>query len=126
MTLSVAYAAMSSLLRPRLSPALHMLMLCLLVFGLVMQPVLAAACEIDDAQQVLAGSHQPVVTTDFDGSDDCCLSQNCNECCAHTVAMVPKLKVAPSLPLVASPLPTLSMEFEPTAYPVALRPPIAT
>ena len=126
MTLSVAYAAMSIRQRPRLSPALQMLVLCLLVFGLVMKPVLAVACEIDDARQVLADSHQPVVAADSGGSDDCCPSQNCSECCAHTVAMVPKLKVATSLPLMASPLPTLSVEFEPTAYPVALRPPIAT
>src|SRR5687767_12638912 len=126
MTLWVAYAAMSSLLRPRLSPALHLLVLCLLAFGLVMKPVLAVACEIDDARQVLSGTHQPVLTTDVDSIDDCCPSQNCSECCAHTVAMVPKLKVAATLALVANPLSTLSVEFEPTAYPVALRPPITT
>lgn len=125
MFLPVAYAAMSRPLRPRLSPALHLLVLCLLVFGLVMKPVLAVACEIDDARRVLTDG-QPVAAAESEDSDECCPSQNCNECCCPTVAMVPKLKVAASLSLAASPLPALSVEFEPTAYPVALRPPIAT
>jgi hypothetical protein len=74
---------------------------------------------------VLSGEHRPVAATDFGASDDCCLGQNCNECCAHTAAMAPQWRVAAAVPAVASPLPSLSMDFEPTADPVAFRPPIA-
>jgi hypothetical protein len=111
--------------RLRLPLALRVFMLGLLVFGLVMNPVLAAACEIGDASQSLAGQHQPVVAPDSQADEDCCLVQDCSACCAHVAAMVPALKVAAAFPEVASPLPVLSMEFEPTAYPVAFRPPIA-
>jgi hypothetical protein len=119
-------ATMSGLHRLRLPLALRVFVLALLAFGLLMKPVLAVACEIDDARQGLAGQHQPLVAADpGTGGEDCCLVQNCNQCCVHTVAVLPPLKVAASFFAVASPLPALSVEFEPTAYPVALRPPIA-
>jgi len=118
---------MSGLHRLHLPLALHVFVLGLLVFGLVMRPVLAVACEIKDAQQVLTGEHLAAVvkSSDRGANEDCCLVQNCSECCAHAAAMVPQVEVAAAFSGAANPLPALSVEFEPTAYPVAFRPPIA-
>lgn len=117
---------MSGLLRLHLPLALRLFVMGLLVFGLLVKPVLAAACEIDDARPGLAGQQQSIVAADPGTSEDCCLVQDCNACCAQVAAMVPQLKVAAAAPRLASPLPALSVEFEPTAYPVAFRPPIAS
>ena len=117
---------MSGPLRFHLPLALRLLLLGLLLFGLLVKPVLAATCEIDDARPELAGQHQSVVASDTGTSEDCCLVQDCNACCAQVAAMAPQLKVSAAVPQFASPLPALSVEFEPPAYPVAFRPPIAS
>jgi len=122
---SVAYRTMSVLLRLRLPSALRVVVLGLLVLGMVMKPVLASACEIGDAQQVLAAQHQPAAAqVPQSGTESCCPAQNCNECCAHTVAMTPPIKVAATFHRATRLSPGPSRNFEPTVYPVGFRPPI--
>ncbi|MDR7134134.1 hypothetical protein J2X06_001318 [Lysobacter niastensis] len=105
--------------------ALHVVVLGLLVLGMVMKPVLASACEISDAQQLLATQYQPAVAqVPHSGTENCCPAQNCNECCAHTVAMTPPLKVLATFQTATRLSPGPSLKFEPTAYPVGFRPPI--
>ena len=117
---------MFALHRRRSLPVLRMFVLGLLVFGLLVKPVLAMACDIGDAQRTLAGEHPPAIQAPDAGTgDDCCPSQSCNECCAPTAALLPQIGVAMSSQASTSTLPTLSMQFEPTAYPVGFRPPIA-
>jgi hypothetical protein len=118
---------MPDLRHPHWPLALRVFVLGLLMFGLVMKPVLAAACEIEDARQALVGEHAvPTVnSSDHYAGEDCCVVQNCGECCVHVAAMVPQVKVADTFAVAPNPLPALSVEFEPTAYPVAFRPPIA-
>jgi hypothetical protein len=116
---------MSSLLRLRLPSALRVIVLGLLVLGMVMKPVLASACEISDVQRALAAQHQPTAAQVPDsGTESCCPAQNCSECCAHTVAMTPPLKVLATFQKATRLSPGPSLKFEPTAYPVGFRPPI--
>ena len=116
---------MSSLHRLRLPPVVRVIVLGLLVLGLVVKPVLVAACEIGDAQRTLASGHDQTMTApDSGGGDECCPEQGCNECCAHTAALV-TTAASTATRLNTVPLPTLSATFEPAAYPVGLRPPIA-
>lgn len=118
---------MFGLRRLDLPRALRVFALGLLVIGLVMKPVLATVCDIEDTRPAMTGEHQPVATAaqDMDSAgQECCPAQSCNECCAHTAAMTAALNVVMTSRIVTSPLSTLSVDFTPTAYPVAVRPPI--
>lgn len=113
---------MSVLISP--SSALRFLMLALLVAGMLVRPVLAAGCEIRDTQQIAANGH-PAGAAELPASDEvCCSLPNCNDCCAHAVALLPPVGGAPAVPAAAAVLPALSVGFEPIAFPVAIRPPI--
>jgi len=100
-------------------------MLGLLMVGVLVKPVLAIACEIHDVQKMTASQTQ--TAAEEPGSDEsCCALPDCNDCCAHTTAVVPEFLIAPAVTMAASPLPSLSVKFEPTAISVAFRPPIRT
>ena len=104
---------------------LRILMLGLLMAGVMMKPVLAIACEIHDMQKIVAAEPAAAAEAPGPGSgESCCSLPDCNDCCAHTTALLPILNLAPAAPMAASSLPSLSVEFEPTAFPVAFRPPI--
>lgn len=102
-------------------------MLGLLMAGVLLKPVLAIACEVHDVQRVLAGEPQATAAelTDAGSGESCCSLPDCNDCCAHTTALLSALNSVPAAPMAASPLPSLSVEFQPTAFPVPFRPPIA-
>ncbi|TKR29580.1 hypothetical protein FCE95_15740 [Luteimonas gilva] len=103
-----------------------MLLFGLLIFGILAKPVLAIACEIHDAKRAIAEASQGVSATapELDQGEGCCALPDCNDCCAHTVAMLPTLAVLRAEPAAGPPLPALSVEFEPAALAVAFRPPI--
>lgn len=120
--------------RPRLSLFLHphrlrmqamrSVALALLLIGMVLNPMLAAACQIDDIGDRMSGQH-PSVSNHAPAQDgQCCPMQGCSACCAHVAVFLPALDVVSGLPAGAGVLPVLSIEFEPTAYPVPVRPPI--
>lgn len=113
---------MAALHRLRFPLFLRVFVLGLLMAGVVMKPALTLACEIGEASAQVDG---PV--SGIGGStagDGCCLVQECGDCCAHASAMTSQSKLAATLPLATGPLPVLSVDFEPIAYPVAFRPPI--
>lgn len=125
---------MSAPRRPRLSllsqlyrlrmQALRSIALGVLLIGMVMNPMLAAACQIDDIGDRMSGQHPSVSNHAPSQDGNCCLAQGCSACCAHVAFFRSALAVASGLPAGAGVLPALSIEFEPTAYPVPFRPPI--
>ncbi len=105
----------------------RMLLFGLLVAGVLVKPVLAIACEIHDAARAAVEFSQaaPEAMPEPGQDEACCALPDCSDCCAHTVALLPALATLRAAPAIASPLPLLSVEFEPTAHAVAFRPPIA-
>lgn len=108
-----------------LSSVLRFLMLAMLVAGMLVRPGLAFECEIRDVQHALTGDLQATEAAGTTPNEDCCSLPNCNDCCAHTIALLPPVGVAAAVPMAAAVLPALSVDFEPIAFPVAFRPPIA-
>lgn len=105
---------------------LRILMLGLLMAGILVKPVLAIACEIHDVQKMAASEVQAAAAGEAGSDESCCSLPDCNDCCAHTTAVVPEFLVAPAVAMAVSPLPSLSVKFEPAAISVAFRPPIRT
>lgn len=111
------------------------LLLALLALGMVLQPVLAAACEIADVAAAVAiadsgdAGHADAVDDSagaaITAADDCCDSGNCVDCCLHAVAH-PVHDVALAEPVFAATPPQPRAHAPPPrAWPVAIRPPIA-
>lgn len=110
---------------PYSSSVFRFLMLTLLVAGVLVKPVLAVDCEIRDAQQLIVGEMAAAEAPHSNSGEDCCSLPNCNDCCAHTIALLPPVGMAAAAPMMPTVLPALSVDFEPIAFPVAFRPPIA-
>jgi len=105
---------------------LRLLLLALVAFGLVAKPMLAAACDITDLQLAAAPAGAVMSATPPDAGDaDCCPMQHCGQCCVHVSVAVPWVRIATANSVVAIPSPMSPRSFEPTPYPVALRPPIS-
>lgn len=109
-----------------LSASVRLLLLGLLIFGILAKPILAIACEIHDVKRAIAEASEGVSATaaEPDQGEGCCALPDCNDCCAHTVALMPTLAALRAEPAAAAPLPALSVTFEPAALAVAFRPPI--
>lgn len=105
---------------------LRILMLGLLMAGILAKPVLAIACEIHDVQKMAASAGQAGGAEESDSDESCCSLPDCNDCCAHTTAVIPQFDIVPAIAIVAVRLPLLSVKFEPTAIAAAFRPPIRT
>ncbi len=107
----------------------RMALIAMLALGLCLQPVLAAACEIEDVQTALdQGAGAASVGSDADaagGASDCCVNAACGDCCLHATASAPGERVAgvPAMPGIAVMAPT--SEVRASDYPVDIRPPIA-
>lgn len=119
---------MSRGLRQPASHPLRLLALLLLALGLLVKPVLVAACELDDLALPQSGIEQVIEAADDadDHADDaCCPGKVCGECCtaATLLAMVPAATTA--TPIAAGPHPRAWVQSEPAALPVAIRPPIS-
>lgn len=116
------------MLRRMISPraCMRLFLLGLLIFGILAKPVLAIACEIHDATRAAAAVSQDAAeAAPASGQDEsCCDLPDCNDCCAHTVALLPALAVLRAAPAAAPRLPAWSVEFEPALLAVAFRPPI--
>ena len=108
------------------SSVLRFLMLALLMASVLVKPVLAVECEVRDAQRLVSGHMQAAVSEAAVPGDDCCAALDCSDCCAHTVALQPPTSGGSAVPVTAPALTALSVDFEPIAFPVAFRPPIAT
>ena len=113
---------MSALAFP--SSVLRFLMLALLMAGVLVKPVLAVECEIRGAQLSLVDHAQTAGNEVPSSDEDCCPVLNCDDCCAHSLALHPPVGGASAVPVTAPALPALSVDFKPIAFPVAFRPPI--
>lgn len=115
-----------SLVAP-LASVLRLLVLAMLMAGVLVKPVLAAECGISDAAHVLVETSQAGVAAapDLPTGEDCCSFADCNDCCAHAAAVMRSLDAMPAVPMTASLMPSLSVDFKPIACPVPFRPPIA-
>jgi hypothetical protein len=114
-------------MRSRLHPVprcLRLLALALLVLGLLVNPVLAAGCELKDMRLALGGSHEVVVDAADPGEDACCPGQVCGACC--TAVTVMPLATAPALMArVIGGLPAAALvEPGPAPRRAEIRPPI--
>lgn len=105
-----------------LLPALRCLMLGLLAFALLANPVLAAGCGIADAGHVLEGeAHAP---GDDDGDEWCCQDRECRACCPLTASPLPSSGSAAAVH-ASAPATALAVGFEPGGCSPPFRPPIA-
>jgi hypothetical protein len=102
-------------------------MLALLMAGVLVKPVLAAECGIRDAAHALSETSQTgaAEAPDLPAGEDCCAFADCNDCCAHAAAVMRSPDATAAVPMNASLMPSLSVDFEPIACPVPFRPPIA-
>lgn len=109
---------------PQVSWFLRLLVLGTLVLGLLVKPVLAANCELEDLQRDVA---QVVLVdaTDADAGDECCPGQMCGECCTAGTVVPSFSSTVDALVVAAINGPGEATEFKPAPYPVLIRPPIA-
>lgn len=104
---------------------LRLALMGLLMLGICLQPVLAAACDVEDARVALdAGTDAAVAADAADGSRDCCNSPACGDCCLHAAATLPAIPQAMAFAAVRMPSPPLRAGIAASAYPVDSRPPI--
>lgn len=116
---------MSPALRQHASRALRLLALCVLALGLLMKPVLVAACELDDLGRTQGSAEHPTTAAGESVEDPCCPGKVCGECCT-SAAWVPVPAVAAVVSLLAADVPLpVSAGFVPAPVPVDIRPPIA-
>lgn len=105
----------------RLRASTRLAVLVLLVFA--MKIGMAAACQANDARLALVGD-SAIVDAATDVDVGCCSVLDCGDCCAHTSVLAPQSSLLPPLAATAA-LPQWAIDWVPTAYPVAIRPPIA-
>jgi hypothetical protein len=110
--------------RPRTLQILRFLALGLLVFGLLVKPVLAAQCELDDARRALGDYKVAVLDADAAGDEACCPGESCGECCTASTIVSPAILVIGAMPAPAGAAVIGGTDFAPAPYPVAMRPPI--
>lgn len=96
----------------------------LLVFGLLVKPVLAAQCELDDARRALGDHKVAVLDAAMAGDEACCPGESCGECCTACTIMSPAVLIVGAMPVPAGAAVTGATDFAPAPYPVAIRPPI--
>lgn len=110
----------------------RILLLGLLMAGVLVKPVIAFAGELHEAEHVHLtgdnghgddGSSDPIDPADSKNPWHALM--HVGHCCGQTPALLPLVYLGPIVPMVTEPLPPWSVEFQPTAHPVAFRPPIS-
>lgn len=112
---------------------LRLLLSAWLLLGLALQPVLAAACDIGDAGNALAGERDQAAQSatsmpDQPGAansaDDCCANPACGDCCLTATASLPAQALALRPMPRATPAAHPDDAFAPRQTPVENPPPI--
>ena len=111
--------------RASLANCLRMAFMAMLLLGLCLQPVFAAACDVEDVRIALDHDGGAASTTDDDGgAADCCANPACSDGCLHAAASLPAeqamLAVSPSRAGIAP----VWLDFTSSDQPVDHRPPI--
>lgn len=113
------------------SRTLRILLLGLLMVGVLGKPMIVFAGDLHEAEHALS-------TADIghagDGTSDPADAPGTSnpwhalmhyaDCCGASAALLPLANPGSMTPLATDPLPHLSVDFQPAAHPVALRPPI--
>ncbi len=107
---------------------LRVLALGLVVVGLLLKPVQALSCGLDDLHRAaVAAGASPSAQADDDATGDaCCLGQRCGDCCAVGVAVMPSRLTAGVMPLAMPPRAMLRVGLLAPPRSEMLRPPIAS
>ena len=106
---------------------LRFLALGLFVLGLLVKPVLAAHCGLDDARRAMGDYQAAVLNADVAGDEACCPGESCGECgecCTASTAVSPVALVVGTQLAPAGAAVVGATDFVPTPYPVPIRPPI--
>jgi len=115
-----------------LSSVLRILMLCLLMAGVLVKPVIAFAGELHEAEHAQltgdnghadGGSSDPIDPADSENPWHALM--HVGHCCGQAPAVLPLMILGSIVPTGTDPVPEWSVEFQPTAHPVAFRPPIS-
>lgn len=111
--------------RASFANCLRTVFMAMILLGLCLQPVFAAACDIEDVRIVL--DHEDGAASDADtddGAADCCANPACSDGCLHAAASLPArqamLSPSPSSVCTAR----LWLDFTSSDQPVDHRPPI--
>ena len=114
-----------------LSSVFRILMLGLLMAGVLVKPVIAFAGALHEAEHVaLTGDsgHADDGSSELDDPSDAKNPwhelMHFSHCCGQAPALLPLTYLGCITPAATDPLPLLSVAFQPTAHPVAFRPPI--
>lgn len=113
--------------RASLANCLRMAFMAMLLLGLCLQPVFAAACDVEDVRIALDQDHdgEPASTTDADdGSADCCANPACSDGCLHAAASLPAAQAALAMLPSRTCIAPAWIDVAPSDYPVDQRPPI--
>lgn len=111
--------------RAPLANCLRMVLMTMLLLGLCLQPVFAAACDIEDVRIVLDhddGTSSPM--DDDGGAADCCANPACSDGCLHAAASLPTSQAMLSPPPSSVCIAPRSLDFTSSDQPVNHRPPI--
>lgn len=111
--------------RAPLANCLRMVLMAMLLLGLCLQPVFAAACDIEDVRIVL--DHDGGATPDADndgGAADCCANPACSDGCLHAAASLPAAQAVLFPPPTSRCTAPACLEFTSSDLPVNHRPPI--
>ncbi len=115
----------AAFLRQHLPHGLRRLAACVLALGLLLQPLLGAQCEIRDlGSPVGDGSASMIAIADQGDASTCCPGQQCGECCTVATVVPMMMALLPVMHVRNAPLKARFVDFSPTPYPVAIRPPI--
>ena len=127
----------------RRHPFARLLLTAWLVLGLLLQPVMAAACDVGDARQALAaqddarqagdgagardrdGSAHPAQEgAQVPGDPDCCANPACGDCCLTATATLPARAPLVHAPPAPGPFVHGCVAVAPRRVPVENPPPI--
>ncbi|WP_159016964.1 hypothetical protein [Cognatiluteimonas profundi] len=111
---------------------LRILILCLLMAGVLVKPVIAFAGELHEVEHAQLtgdngdaddGSSDPIDPADPKSPWHALM--HFGHCCGQAPALLALMNLGSITPAATDPLPQWSVEFRPSAHPVALRPPIS-
>ena len=119
--------------RTSLPSVFRLLILGLLMVGVSAKPMLALAAELHESGHASSAGQvghfhdeSPEPVEPSDATDPWHVLMHFSHCCGQIPALLPLLYLESITPVATEPLPRLSVEFQPTFDPVALRPPIST
>lgn len=107
---------------PSLLACLRVVLMAMLMLGTCLQPVFAAACDVEDVR--IAFDHDANAASTSDDAGDCCANPACGDCCLHATAQLPTASVVLSGLRPANATTPTCIDFASSDASVDQRPPI--